>query len=150
MASIQISVTEVIDAPPATVYDILRDYEKHPAILPKPEFDSLTVTKGGIGEGTEFDMTMVIMGQTTHSHFHVTEPEPGHILREADPESGTVTTFIVEPAEGGQKSRVTFDTELRASSGIKGMVEKLLVPRVLRSLYHREFANLQNYVTAKV
>ena len=147
MANITIHESAVIDAPPTVVYGIVADYnEKHPAILPKPEFESIKVTKGGIGTGTEFDMTMIVMGQTTHSHVLVTEPEPGRVLVEADPESGTVTTFTVEPVAGTEKTHLTFDTEMRASAGIKGLVERLLVPRVLRGLYKREFANIQQYV----
>ncbi|MAU09896.1 MAG: hypothetical protein CL607_08765 [Anaerolineaceae bacterium] len=151
MANITIHESAVIDAPPTVVYGIVADYnEKHPVILPKPEFESIKVTKGGIGTGTEFDMTMIVMGQTTHSHVHVTEPEPGRVLVEADPKSGTVTTFTVEPVAGTEKTQLTFDTEMRASAGIKGLVERLLVPRVLRGLYKREFTNIQQYVKDNV
>lgn len=141
-----VSLARVIPAPPARVYAILADYATHhPRILPKPEFESLVVEQGGVGAGTVVLVTMRVMGARSSSRLVVTEPEPGRVLREAEASGAFVTTFTVEPVEGGARSRVTLGTEWARKPGLRGLVERVVNPRVARRLYARELDLLEAY-----
>lgn len=132
-----VSVSSSIPAPPAKVYAILADYrEQHPRVLPKPEFESLVVERGGVGAGTVVRVTMRVMGARSEVRLVVTEPEPGRVLREAEEAGAFVTTFTVDPEGAG--SRVTLATEWARKPGLRGLVERVVNPRVARSLYRRE------------
>lgn len=74
----------------------------------------------------------------------VSEPEPGRLLAERDLETGTVTTFLVEPAGSGQVSRVTIET-IWDRSGLAGWVERCLAPTFLERVYAEELSNLSVY-----
>lgn len=144
--SIHTEVSAVIDAPPAQVYALFADYRNaHPQILPKPEFGELIVEKGGKGAGTVYRTSVTVMGMRTDYTMEVTEPEPGRVLMESDKKLGVVTSFIIEPIEGGQKSHVTLATDWTPSSGIKGWIEKVSTPGVMRKLYTTELQNVQEY-----
>lgn len=60
--------------------------------------------------------------------------------------TGAATTFTVDPPDGGKHARVTIATEARASPGLRGLVERLVSPGVLRGLYHQELRQLEEYV----
>jgi hypothetical protein len=138
-----ISATAVIDAPAAVVYGIIADYrDGHPRILPKPYFTALEVEAGGVGAGTIIRVTMRVLGSTRSFRAAITEPEPGRVLVERDLESGTTTTFRVQPLEGG-RTRVTFETELGKRGGIVGWLENLLTPSLLRPIYAQELELLR-------
>ena len=141
-----VSLSRLIPAPPARVFGILADYrEHHPRVLPKPEFESLVVEEGGVGAGTVARVTMRVMGARSTTRLVVSEPEPGRVLREAAEDGAFVTTFTVEPVDGGARSRVTLATEWARRPGLRGFVERLVNPRVARGLYARELALLDEY-----
>jgi hypothetical protein len=147
MGSVHTEVTGTIDAPPAEVYAIFADYRTlHPQILPKPTFGDLIVEQGGVGAGTIFRTSITVMGQTTHYHMEVTEPEPGRVLVETDSKLGVVSSFTIEPLEGGKKSRVTIATDWMPSSGVMGWIEKLTTPGFMRKLYETELQNVREFV----
>ena len=75
----------------------------------------------------------------------VTEPQPGRVLVESEPQNALTTTFTVEPER--QYARVRFDTAY-TRKGIQGWIEGLLVPRLLRSLYADELARLERHAQA--
>lgn len=140
-------VSAVIDASPAAVYAVFADYRgSHPQVLPKPYFGDVIVEKGGIGAGTVYRTSVTVMGQTTNYHMEVTEPEPGRRMVETDQKLGVVTTFIVEPLEGGKKSRVTLATDWTPRPGLIGWIEKLTTPGFMRKLYTTELNNVQEYL----
>lgn len=139
MKTIRAEVTEVLDAAPEAVYAVLADYRKaHPAILPRPYFEELVVEQGGQGAGTVFRMRMKVMGTVKNYHQVVSEPVPGQVLVETDPQQGVTTTFTVQPAAHGQKTRLTIVTEAPASSGVMGWMERRLTPIVLQRIYREE------------
>jgi uncharacterized protein YndB with AHSA1/START domain len=138
--------SQVIDAPPAKVWRILTDYRvHHPNILPKPAFESIAVEEGGVGAGTVVRVGMKVMGARSTLRLAVTEPEPGRVLREADPAAGVVTTFTVTPVDGGARSDVRIATEWAPKKGAQGFVERLVNPPVARSLYKKELRLLDAY-----
>jgi hypothetical protein len=88
---------------------------------------------------------MAVMGTETEGEMVVSEPEPGRVLVERDPEGMVQTTFTVEPAPENQ-ARVTIRTEMRTATGLRGIVERLLTPRLLKPVYREELERLNAYV----
>jgi len=139
-------VSQVIDAGPARVYEILSDYRtEHPRILPKPYFASLVVEEGGQGEGTVFRAEMNVMGVKQTLRMRVTEPEPGRVLQEEDSAAGVTTTFTVTPLDGGRRSRLTIATTWAPKPGIAGCIEGMITPPVTRRIYKKELDLLNAY-----
>jgi hypothetical protein len=142
MAQVTISASADVQAPPAIVYGVLADYhEGHPGILPRPPFGELVVESGGTGAGTVFRVTTRQgLGMITY-RMTVTEPEPGRLLVETDQDSDLVSTFRVEPVEGGH-SRVTITTRY-TRGGVQGFLERRLLPALAAPIYRKEIANLE-------
>jgi len=146
-----VSETAVIHAPADLVYRIIADYnDGHPAILPPRYFTGLTVRKGGQGAGTELSVAMNVFGAVFQYHMVVSEPEPGHILVEEDPQAGVKTWFHIEPMDNARHSRVTITTTARTSGGVRGFLEKVFNPPITRKIYREQLSRLAdvaaNYV----
>ncbi len=142
MTEITVRVEGDVAAPAERVYRILADYRRHhPRILP-PAFSGFAVEQGGVGEGTIIRFRVTVGGRTQSYRQLVTEPVPGRILREADLDADRATTFTVTPDGAG--CRVRIETSWR-SGGLRGLVERLAAPRLLRPLYADELARLDRY-----
>lgn len=74
----------------------------------------------------------------------VGEPEPGRVLIESDPSRRMLTTFTVRRAMGGG-TRVRIETRW-FTDGVRGVVERLVAPRMLARLYAEELSLLDGYV----
>jgi hypothetical protein len=147
MSEIIMAVSAVIDAPPNEVCSVLTDYPGgHHAILPPEYFTDLTVIEGGQGDGTVIDVSMIVMGVSSNYRFHVTKPEPGRVLMETDEAAGLVTTFTVDPLDEEGRSRVTIATRARVGRGLRGLMERLVNPVIMRRIYLQELQILKNYV----
>lgn len=143
MKTYQVIESALIKAPAEEVYRIIADYRNgHPHILPKPYFLNMEVEEGGFGAGTIVRFQMRVLGKTQNFRAAVTEPEPGRVLVETDLISGTVTTFIISPVDGGQSAQVTFDTAMPLREGLSGQIERLLVTWFLPGIYKKELAQL--------
>ena len=141
MAKYRIVVASHIPTPAERVYAIIADYrDGHPHILPKPYFVSLSVDQGGVGAGTVITFQMRVMGQLRTFHAAITEPEPGRVV-ETDLYVGTVTTFTVEPRDGGQHAHVTITTDLRVRDGVLGGLEGWLTARCSAPSTSRNWIN---------
>ncbi len=128
-----------IDAPAALAYAVVADYrDGHPHILPRPPFVSLEVEDGGVGAGTVIRFRMRMLGVTREMRASISEPEPGRVLVESDAAGDVVTTFTVDPVDGGRKARVTIATDMRVRGWPVGWLERRLVTRLLRPVYVRE------------
>lgn len=142
MSTIRVSQEADVAAPPDRVYRILANYrDHHPHILP-PAFSSFTVEEGGVGAGTVIRFAVKTGGRTQHFHQRIEEPEPGRVLREKDIDGNLATTFTVNPAGAG--SRVRIETTW-TSGGVRGFIERLFAPRLLRPIYAQELALLDRY-----
>lgn len=131
-----------IDAPAGRIYSYIRDFrEHHPRFLP-PQFSDFEVEAGGIGSGTLHSFKMTLGGRTTEYRVRVGEPEPGRVLIESAPARCMLTTFTVDPEDGG--SRVRIDTTWY-SAGVQGVVERLVAPRMLAKVYEEELRLLEQY-----
>lgn len=150
MPEIRVSQSAVVSAPAAVVYGIIADYhDGHPAILPRQYFEALEVECGGIGAGTRIRVRMRALGKVRTFRAAVSEPVPGRELVETDVESGAATRFLVEPADEGRASRVTFETHWRRD-GLTGWLERWLAPPYLRGVYRAELALLDQEAQARV
>jgi hypothetical protein len=150
LKNVQVEVSKEIKASPERIYGILSDYhEGHPHILPRQYFKKLTVLEGGKGAGTVIDISMKVMGMQRQFKMEISEPEPGRVLMEADPDSAMVTTFTVDSLDGGPKSRVTIKTNFEPGSGLRGLMDRLLNPPVMRRIYQDELNLLEEYTQAK-
>lgn len=131
-----------IAAPADVVYRVIADYRQHhPHILP-PSFSEFVVEEGGVGEGTRIRFATTTGGRTRRFHQRVEEPEPGRVLREVDVDGDLVTTFAVTPK--GEGCHVRIETTW-AGAGLRGMVERLVAPRMLKRVYDDELARLEAY-----
>lgn len=139
-----VEVSAEIPAPAAEVYALLRNYhpDGHPSILPRRYFTDLRIVQGGVGAGTVIDVDMQAGGSKTTMRLEVSEPEPGRLLVEQDPTQGLVTHFALEEATGGH-CRLTLRTWFPRKSGIRGWIEKLLVPGMTRKIYKAELVLIQ-------
>ena len=142
MAQIHVTAEQVIRAPAERVYHYLANYrDHHPRFLP-PAFSDFQVEQGGVGAGTVIRFRVTLGGSTKSYQQQVTEPVPGRVLVESDIEGSTATTFTITPE--GDHCRLRIDTTWQAG-GIRGFVERLIAPRMLRSLYADELARLDRY-----
>ena len=150
MNSYRAQESEVIYAPPEQVYAIIADYhEGHPAILPSRYFTDMVVTAGGQGEGTVITVAMNVFGAKILYEMSVSEPEPGRILVEEDKSAGVVTSFTIDPVNGGDRSRVTIATEAKTAPGFRGFLEEIINPIIIRRIYRQELSQLATVVKEK-
>jgi hypothetical protein len=145
MAPIHADAERIIPAPAAEVYDLLADYRVgHPSILP-PAFSQYRVLAGGTGAGTHIQFDLTLGGRSQTLRGVVTEPEPGRVLVETYERNNMATTFTVDPV-GGQ-SRLRIETVWDASPGLRGVMERMLAPRMLQGLYGEEMALITRRLT---
>lgn len=127
---------------------MLADYRVgHPRILASA-FTNLIVEQGGVGEGTVITFDMRVLGRTNRVRGVVSEPEPGRVLVERYPDSGIVTTFVVD-AVGAADSRVTISSDVPARSRLTAPLERWLMGLVLRPMFVEELGRIDSYVTAR-
>ncbi len=148
MSTFHVEESLVIEARAADLYTVVADYRVgHPAILPRPFFQELTVEKGGVGAGTIVRGSVKVMGKSYPLHHSISEPEPGRVLQESDLDKpGEFTRFIFQPLNGDTQTRVTIATEFLASPGLMGLMERLTKPGLVRKMYRQELGNLAEYV----
>jgi len=145
MGTVHAAAEHHIDAPAATVYGVLADFNgQHPNVLPAA-FSDFTVESGGVGAGTVVRYTFTAGGRSRRYRMQVAEPEPGRVLTESDTESSLVTTFTVEPDGAG--CRVRIETSWEGGGGVGGFFERRFAPKALRRIYAEELAKLQALVT---
>jgi hypothetical protein len=133
--------------PADRVYGYIRDFnDHHPYFLP-PEFSGFVVEEGGIGAGTVHRFTLTLSGKARTIRVRVDEPVPGRVLTETEPTSGMVTTFSVEPS-GERECHVRISTEYEAR-GMRGIADRLAVPKMLERLYQSELALLERYALSR-
>lgn len=143
MAKHSVSASKLISAPARRIYELIANYRNgHPRILPRPYFGPLNVEQGGNGAGTIINFEMNLMGRTQAFHGVVSEPEPGRILVEEYPETGNLTTFLVEPRSSGQEAFVTITTTTNVPDGILGKIQGWLTTRLLQPIYEKELNQL--------
>lgn len=143
----RVSSSARIEAPPARIYRAIADYRReHPRIVPPEYFPRLEVLEGGVGAGTRTRVEMRVLGATRVFEQDVTEPEPGRVLVETNTDGSGVTTFTVEPSDGGAAAQVTIATELVARPGVRGALERLVISGLFPRIYRKELMRLAGHV----
>ncbi|HSI80609.1 MAG TPA: SRPBCC family protein [Solirubrobacterales bacterium] len=133
-----------IDVPAATVYRLIADFKNHhPRFLPPKAVPDFTLEQGGVGAGTIHRVTIKAAGVSQTYRMRVDEPEPGRVLREAEIDGSTVTTYTVE--EEGDGCRVRLETEWEPAGGLTGVVDRLFGPRVAGRLWSEVLESLDRY-----
>lgn len=146
MGQITVKAMDVLDARPEDVYATIADYhEGHPRILPKENLYDLQVEQGGQGAGTIIRFKARVLGVEQSFHHRVSEPEPGKVLVEQDIDTAQnlTTMFTVAPLDEGKKSQVEIRTTMNASHGLKGLMERLIIPLANPSIYRKELKLLE-------
>lgn len=144
MARHVVSADAVINAPAAAAYRVIADYrDGHPRIIPRPPFLDLEVEEGGVGGGTVIRFRMKTFGTTRTMRAAVSEPEPGRVLVESDPTGSPVTTFTVDPVDGGRRARVTISTVIEVGGRLLGWLRRRIITKLLEPVYRREIALLE-------
>jgi hypothetical protein len=150
MQTYQATASADIQAPAALVYSIIADYRAgHPHILPRPFFQSLDVEQGGTGTGTVIRFQTQAFGKTQTFRAAISEPEPGRVLVETDLDGGPVSTFVVDPLEGGCAARVTITTVGKVREGLPGRVEGVMTRLCLENIYAQELKLLAEVARAR-
>jgi hypothetical protein len=146
-----ITSSREINAPAAAVYAVIADYhDGHRRIVPPRAFLWLGVDKGGVGAGTEIRFGMRVFGSVRVSRGLVTEPQPGRVLVETYPETGDVTTFIVESSPRHGVSDVTITTDLHVPDGLAGRIQGFMAERFLLPIYREELQRLADVAEGRL
>ncbi len=148
MATIHVAESAVIEARTEDVYAVVADYRiGHPSILPPEYFSDFMVEEGGYGAGTVVRFTMRIAGREREFRQRVSEPDPGRVIVEQNVTSQVATSFTFTPVRDDQHVRVEIATVLASSGGIAGVMERILLPRLLRDIYRKELGLLAAVAT---
>ena len=142
MSEVHLLAERALDMPADVVYGCIANYQRHhrpDGFLP-PEFTSMEVERGGVGDGTVIRFTSKIGGAARQLRQEVSEPEPGRVLVEAG--SGARTTFTVEPEGAGCRLRIESVLEVRGAGGV---LTRWFAPRLLRPVYDDELRRLERY-----
>ena len=137
MCSFTVSATGRVRAPARRVYDLIADYRfGHKRIIPPQYFTGLDVEQGGVGAGTVIRVRMRMLGAERTYRATVTEPEPGRVITETDLQTGLATSFTVDPQ--GASTDVTIATVVPDRPGLRGMIERWAVRRMLPQIFREE------------
>lgn len=144
--SIVARAAAVIAAPSDAIYRVLADYQnEHPKIVPKRFFEKIVVEEGGNGAGTVIEAVVRVLGTRRSLRMVISEPVPGRVLREEDLTSQAVTTFTLTPIDD-TRTHVEIETRWAAKSGLRGLVERVLNPRIARPIYQEELGLIARYL----
>ena len=143
---VRVEASAEVGAPAADTYRMIADYrDGHARIIPTRYFRNLRVIEGGYGDGTVIEFDMLVFGKASHARARVSEPEPGRVLVETYPDTGWVTSFIVEP-RGTSSSRVTIRTDAVVRAGLLGLLKGAFVRSFLSRVFPAELAQLDEQV----
>ena len=79
-SKIYTQASRIIDSSSESIYNVIADYRVgHPAILPKPWFDGLTVEKGGFGAGTGLEPIVRVSAALAHLQLTSVSPDTSPI-----------------------------------------------------------------------
>lgn len=131
---IHVDLERTIAAPPARVHAALADYAGRPRILPGSYLD-YRVEEGGAGDGTVVSYRLRAARRERRYELEVSEPTPGVTLVERDRNSSLITTWILNPADGGTATNLKLSTIWEGSGGVAGFFERTFAPRGLRRVH---------------
>ena len=131
------------------LYDVLVDYrEAHPAVMPKQFFESMTVTRGGVGAATEMHVVFNLFGNRRSFNLSVSEPIPGSFFVEEDELARFRTEFTIEPLEDERNCCLKTEVYCRPIPGLVGNVENSLYAIVARRILEALNVEIERYLDA--
>jgi hypothetical protein len=137
----------LIDARPAGIYIVLADYTTHhPRIMPASLFSNLEVETGGVGAGTVFHVTFRLFGLAQRLRMQVSEPDRGRVLTERNLDTGVVTVFSVTSEDGESPTLVRMFSEWQSGTGLRGLIDRLIVPSLMSYVFTRQLRELDRYM----
>ena len=139
----RVSAERLMDAPAEVIYHCIADYRQHhrPEGFLPPVFSGFMISRGGVGAGTEARWVVDIGGRKRTIMATISEPVPGRTIVES--RSGVETTFTVEPSDD-RRTLSRFDTVIE-EPGLRGLLNRLFVGRILGPVYDDELRRLQAY-----
>ncbi len=140
MSYVTVTKERTVAADPAATFAFLRDYNKRPSIFP-PNFIDYRVESGGEGAGTVVRYRLRA-GERERAYHMKVEETGGRELRESDQGSSFVSTWSLEPAEGGKKTLVRLHSQWKGAGGVGGVFERIFAPRGLGPIYDDLLARL--------
>ncbi len=146
MGQITVRTEAVLHARPEDVYATIADYHQgHPNIIPPENIYDLQVEQGGYGAGTIVRFKSRLFGVEQSFRHLVSEPEPGRVLREDEIDAAQKESnlFTVTPLEDGQESLVEIAVMMDASPGLRGFIERILVPMSMPGVLRKELKLLE-------
>lgn len=146
MSYVTVTKERTVAADPAATFAFLRDYTKRPSIWP-PNVSDYKVESGGEGAGTLVSYRLRAGERERAYRMKVEETAPRE-LRESDEGSTFVTTWSLEPAEGGTKTLVRLHSQWRGAGGVGGIFERIFAPRGLGPIYDDLLARLDAALNA--
>lgn len=148
MGSFKVEVSRKIQAPREVLYKIISDYnEHHPQILPKPPFDKLIVTKGGVGEGTEFKFNSKMGPFDMWASSIVKEIQPGYLLEEREVQNKFVTHFTLIPEADGVLFKIS--SEFFGIPRILVSLIKATYGKTLLKTFNQELELIEKYALSR-
>ena len=114
--------------------------------MPPAYFSDLDVDSGGIGAGTVFHITLRKPGKDSTLHMRVEEPAPGRILTETNVDTGVVTRFSVDPADGDGQTVAGMESEWATAGGLRGLSDRWILPRMTKHIFNEQLAQLAKYM----
>lgn len=147
MTMLAVETSKIINAPAPAIHAVIADYHGgHQEILPRPYFTEMIVKEGGYGAGTRLTVKMNFFGMKYTYNQIVTEPEIGRIIKDTDINTGEGATFILDPLDDGQRTKVSIIIDMEIGSGIGAMMKKLTTPPLIRFIMNKELDNLAEVV----
>ena len=144
---VKVAVSKLIHARASEIHRVLSDYlVEHPRIVPRPFFEDIIVEEGGRGAGTVYRAVMRVLGSRVTLRMFVTEPQPGRVIQEEDPDAGVITTFTMTPVGSGACTEVEIATIWAPKPGFRGWFERIMNPRITLPVYHEELQLLGRYL----
>jgi hypothetical protein len=121
----------------AKLHALLTDYRRTRAWLLPPALrdHGLSVLAGGVGAGTIYRHMVHLAWREVTVRVEVTEPVPGSVVVEVSQDLPLTTTWTLTPTWSGSRTRVRLETEWTPQRSPSSFVERLIVPRQLRSTH---------------
>ncbi|WP_143462354.1 SRPBCC family protein [Levilactobacillus enshiensis] len=135
---------DTIHVPAATLYTLLADPQLHAQFQDKPFYD-FRIEKNVKGADAIVSFKIDFASGTINFRMVVSEPEPGRKIVWTDTnETGLVTTYTI--TNQGDQSHLEISSEWNGQDGVIGMLEKIISPVRMKSVYKKELSRINDYV----
>ena len=135
MGRITVQKERIINASPEKIYSILSNYKEQRPKMLTPNFIDYKVEKGGKGSGTVISYLLHEANRERAYRMSVDEAVKGRVLTERDSNSSLVTTWVLSPLTGNNRTRVSVTSEWEGGTGVGGFFERTFAPLGLRRIY---------------